>query len=409
MRRTSSTRRARLFVRTSVIALVALLGVLGGLSPSAVGAANATAGVDDFPAAYRAGTIDPWRFYARTCTSFVAWRLNNDNHMAFTNGLGGGWFGNATTWADNARSLGYRVDTTPAVGSVAHWYGSEMPGSGGLGHVAWVAAVRSDGSVLIDEYNYSRALNYDQRITRAPRYIHLKDLGGSQPPPPRPPPGPTPFATMGAFVQQQFVDLLGRNATSTDLANYGNAISSGQTTADHTISTLVRQGSLAAYMVPAVRLYRAYFLRSPDHAGLRYWYDLLRRGQSLTSVSNAFASAPEFLWRYGNLNNADFVALVYHNTLGRAPDADGMRYWVDTLANGATRGDVMLGFSVTSEFNQRLSTSTDVTVLYEGMVQRIPDDPGLLYWINVTTTTSTGRDTMAGSLRTSAEYAARLG
>ncbi len=408
MRRPSPARRAMHPGRVAVIALVAVLSVLGGLSPSGVGPANASAGVDDFPAAYPAGTIDPWRFYARTCTSFVAWRLNNDNHLAFTNGMGGGWFGNATTWADNARSLGYQVDATPAVGSVAHWYGSEMPGSGGLGHVAWVAAVNRDGSVLVDEYNYSRPLNYDQRVARAPRYIHLKDLGGSPPPPP-PSSGPTPFSTMGAFVQQQFVDLLGRNATSSDVAYFTTAINTGRTTPDHTISTLARQGALAAYMAPAVRLYRAYFLRSPDHPGLRYWYDRLRTGVPLTDVSNSFASAPEFTWRYGNLNNADFVTLLYRNTLGRAPDPDGMQYWVGTLADGASRGDVMLWFSESAEFNQRLTTSTDITVLYEGMVQRIPDDPGLLYWINQTTTTSTGRDTMAGSLRISDEYAARVG
>lgn len=152
------------------------LSAMGCEPPAPVRSASPTPGVDDFPAAYAANTIDPWQFYARYCTSFVAWRLNNNNQLAFTNGMGGGLFGNAGNWADNARILGYRVDSTPAVGAVAHWYGAEMPGSGGLGHVAWVLQVNGDGSVLVEEYNYFYSLAYDQRVTSAPRYIHLKDL-----------------------------------------------------------------------------------------------------------------------------------------------------------------------------------------------------------------------------------------
>jgi surface antigen len=46
------------------------------------GAASATAGVDDYPANLKSAAqdslVDPWGFYNRECTSFVAWRLNND-------------------------------------------------------------------------------------------------------------------------------------------------------------------------------------------------------------------------------------------------------------------------------------------------------------------------------------------
>src|SRR6516162_4416653 len=53
---------------------------------------------------------DRWGFYARECTSFVAWRINQlgvnfSNHMKGPNGTAG-TFGDGYTWAANARALG---------------------------------------------------------------------------------------------------------------------------------------------------------------------------------------------------------------------------------------------------------------------------------------------------------------
>jgi len=128
---------------------------------------------DDYPEnlrnAERDSIIDPWRFYNRECTSFVAWRMNSANHVTFNNFMGGGRFGSAYNWDDNARALGYRVDHVPARGAIAQ--------SDRLSHVAWVAAV-GDGVVTIEDYNYTRPGEYDVRTvpTSSYIYIHIKDL-----------------------------------------------------------------------------------------------------------------------------------------------------------------------------------------------------------------------------------------
>ncbi len=44
--------------------------------------------------------------------------MNHQYEIPFTNHMRGGTFGNADTWADNARALGYRVDNTPCVGVI---------------------------------------------------------------------------------------------------------------------------------------------------------------------------------------------------------------------------------------------------------------------------------------------------
>ena len=107
------------------------------------------------------------------------------------------------------------------------------------------------------------------------------------------------------------------------------------------------------------RLYRAYFLRAPDSTGLPFWVDRCNRGlSSLVDISDAFAGSPEFNLRYGALANPDFVTLVYRNVLDRAPDAGGLQASVDFLGRGARRGEVMLGFSESPEFQLKVGVTS---------------------------------------------------
>lgn len=59
----------------------------------------------------------------------------------------GSFWGNAVSWAGYARSSGYNVSNTPAVGAV-------LQNGGGYGHVAVVESVGGDGSVTVSEMNY---------------------------------------------------------------------------------------------------------------------------------------------------------------------------------------------------------------------------------------------------------------
>lgn len=140
------------------------------------GCGGNTGGVigDDYPANLKSAGVDavfnPWGFYNRECTSFVAWRLNHQNGYAFSNGMRGGHFGDASNWAANARSLGYAVNSTPAVGAVA----TRASGD----HVAWVAAV-GPGTVTVEQYN--RHLDEVYTSETVPTslfvYIHVHDIG----------------------------------------------------------------------------------------------------------------------------------------------------------------------------------------------------------------------------------------
>ena len=178
--RRRSDRRVFLTRRIGIALLIGLLAaVVPVLHPERVSAAS---GVDDYPARLKnAGLdalVDPWQFYNRECTSWVAWRLNSENGVAFTDYWQGVHWGNASNWSHAAKSLSIPVDDNPTRGAVA-WWSAGSAGSS-RGHVAWVQTV-SDGAITIEEYNYLQAGRYDTRtISRSSSmwpsgFIHIKD------------------------------------------------------------------------------------------------------------------------------------------------------------------------------------------------------------------------------------------
>lgn len=60
----------------------------------------------------------------------------------------GSFWGNAVTWAMNARSAGFTVNNTPEPGAI-------MQNGGGYGHVAFVESVDGAGNITVREMNYA--------------------------------------------------------------------------------------------------------------------------------------------------------------------------------------------------------------------------------------------------------------
>lgn len=110
---------------------------------------------DDYPAAWRnnPNTVDSWGYYTGNCTSFVANRLHNVNHFEVPRAMG-----NGAQWGAVARSLGYRVDNTPAVGS--------LPSSGTYRFTSR-KGIKSEpkiSSADIAYYDNGSSVNYDKTV-----------------------------------------------------------------------------------------------------------------------------------------------------------------------------------------------------------------------------------------------------
>ncbi len=106
-----------------------------------------------------------------------------------------------------------------------------------------------------------------------------------------------------------------------------------------------------------VRLYRAAFGRAPDIDGLNFWVWRYVRGQPLVTIADGFATSSEFASTYGPLDDEAFVDRLYANVLGRGSDPDGAAFWRGRLDAGATRAEVLTGIAESSENQLRTSTA----------------------------------------------------
>jgi hypothetical protein len=182
------------------------------------------------------------------------------------------------------------------------------------------------------------------------------------------------------FVMQQYRDFLGREGDPTGIANWVANLNNNSFTRAQVVESFFNSSEFQAFP-PIVRLYYAAFNRIPDYAGLLHWVNTYRGGMPLADIANVFATSPEFLQTFGNLNNTQFVTLLYQNVLARAPDNTGLNNWVSALNNGMTRGQVLLGFSESAEFVNLSSNKVFVTMLYVSMLRRAPDAGGLNNWL----------------------------
>jgi hypothetical protein len=212
--------------------------------------------------------------------------------------------------------------------------------------------------------------------------------------------GPHPDAT--AFVRQQHLDISGRPPTSGELVSGVAGLEGGQATADH-VADLLEGDAFRARSGGVIRLYESIFLRGPDSGGLTYWVGEVDRGVSLKRIADLMVRAPEFVTRYGHLDDAGFVDLVYDNVLDRLPSVADRSYWVGELAAGRrTRGQVMVGFSESAEHRALTDATTRVTAAFWALVRRVPTPTEMSRW--------TGRPTgdIARFLLSSWTYAHRF-
>jgi hypothetical protein len=113
------------------------------------------------------------------------------------------------------------------------------------------------------------------------------------------------------------------------------------------------------------RLYVAALNRAPDDAGMGFWLSSIDHGTPLQTIANDFAYSPEFMRTYGaDSSDSTFVTLLYSNVLHRAPDASGLQFWADALANHVPRAQVLTGFSESAEGVTLIGQNMPVAISY---------------------------------------------
>jgi len=80
-----------------------------------------------------------------------------------------------------------------------------------------------------------------------------------------------------------------------------------------------------------------------------------------------------------------FTKMLYDNILDRVPDSNGLDYWVNALNNGMTPGQVVFNLVFSEELKSKIAAKSPtefVTFLYEIVLNREPDSQGLANWVD---------------------------
>ncbi|MBP0437084.1 DUF4214 domain-containing protein [Tianweitania sediminis] len=175
------------------------------------------------------------------------------------------------------------------------------------------------------------------------------------------------------IINTLYANLLGRPSDAAGVDYWIDQVESGAVSLAQVVAAFAASVEARQDIVPIVQLYYSAFGRAPDAAGLRYWVDARRDGMSMEDIARAFSASAEFSGQYeDDAASAVFVAAIYQNALGRAPDAEGLAYWTNLLAQGESPARLLLMVATSAESTQHNDAATQVVLVYHGLLGRAP-------------------------------------
>lgn len=129
------------------------------------------------------------------------------------------------------------------------------------------------------------------------------------------------------------------------------------------------------------RLYLGYLSRMPDHQGFSYWISQYRQGSPLEDLAFDFVLAANT--ENGPFDDDAFIKEVYSSVLGRDVEQAGLEYWLWRLADGTTRGRLLLEISDSAEHLVSTSELPSLLVAFESYRGRLPNSDEFELWLPI--------------------------
>ncbi len=174
-------------------------------------------------------------------------------------------------------------------------------------------------------------------------------------------------STFGSLTNQQFVEqlyvfALGRSGEPAGVQGWVDSLNAGTSRGDVLLGfsesqehQILTAGQLAKGLwiadkdaLVAARMYDSALGRLPD-SGIIGWVNALKTGLTVEGMAAAFIQTTEFTTRFGGLTDRQFVEQLYQFTLDRTGEPDGVQGWVNFIAAGGTRAQVLAAFSESVE------------------------------------------------------------
>lgn len=208
------------------------------------------------------------------------------------------------------------------------------------------------------------------------------------------------------FVERLYEQTLQREADADGLNSWVNVLTSGKESGAKVAQGFIDSNEFKSRNLSdedyITILYRTFFDREPDTAGLNAWIAVLNDGLSRLHVFKGFAESDEFTKicnSYGIIRgNAEltapmdqnegvtkFIVRCYRLCLGREADEGGLNSWCTQILSGAnTAKEAAYGFVFSNEFQSKnLSNEDFVKTMYRVFMDREADSAGLSSWMNV--------------------------
>ncbi len=208
------------------------------------------------------------------------------------------------------------------------------------------------------------------------------------------------------FVERLYTQILGRAADPLGLQSWTDVLKSGKEQGAKVAQGFIDSAEFKARPLSNEEylkiLYRTFFDREPDGAGLEAWLGVLDSGLSRLHVFKGFAESQEFTEiceKYGiirgnaqltapcdqNEGVTKFIVRNYRLCLGRNADEDGLNGWCNAILTGQnTAKQAAHGFVFSDEFKKKnLSDTEYVKTLYRVFMDREADGAGLEAWVKV--------------------------
>jgi hypothetical protein len=174
-------------------------------------------------------------------------------------------------------------------------------------------------------------------------------------------------------------------------------------------------------------LYKTFFNRNPDQAGLDYWNSLLSQGMPREIVLLSFMFSPEFqsftTGIFGNTAaraEVDVAGDFYRGLLGRLADSAGFNFWVGQFRAAQCASNpgnavntqvesISAGFSTSPEYGARNRSNADfVADMYNTFLRRGGDLAGVQFWISQLNSNARTRQQVRQAFIGTPEFQARV-
>jgi len=177
---------------------------------------------------------------------------------------------------------------------------------------------------------------------------------------------------IGAYVTRVYSDLFGRVVDQGGLDTWSTALRSG-TPRVAVANAITYSAEYRSRLITGS--YATYLGRAPDSAGLGHWLGMMSQGMTIQQMEAGFLASPEYYGKAGS-TDAGWVRKLYLHVLGRDAAAAEVDGWVRALSSGMGRGQVAMGFLLSTEH-----LTTVVDGYYRDLLGRGIDPSGQWSWV----------------------------